>query len=72
VDLIEIRDTNKGEDVVAFMDDMLLLARSKTLLETNTKVKNMMIRLGGGLEWAVTHQSEFSINKFGIMGFTRR
>jgi len=54
------------------MDDTLLLACGKTLLETNTKVKNMMIRPGHGLEWAVTHQSEFSINKFGIMGFTRR
>jgi len=46
-DLIEICDTNKGEDAVTFMDNMLLLARGKTLLETNAKVKNMMIRLGG-------------------------
>src|SRR5882724_8740741 len=32
----------------------------------------MMTRKGGGLEWSLTHQCEFAIDKFGVMGLTRR
>ena len=32
----------------------------------------MMERTGGALAWSKTHQCEFSIEKFGIMGLTRR
>ena len=31
-----------------------------------------MEKQGGGLNWSHTHQSEFSIDKFGIMGFSGR
>jgi len=39
---------------------------------TNEWVKQMMTRKGGGLEWSLTHQCEFAIDKFGVMGLTRR
>jgi len=55
-----------------FMDDMLLLAWAKTLAESNTKVKCMMVRQDGGLDWEMAHQSDFALDKFGIMGLTRR
>ena len=32
----------------------------------------MMTRSGGRLEWSNTHQCKFVVNKFGIMGLTRR
>jgi len=32
----------------------------------------MMERSGGALAWSKTHQCEFAIEKFGIMGLTRR
>ena len=70
--LEEICDTNNGEDTVAFMDDTLLLAWGKSLNESNAKVKQMMVRQGGGLDWVVTHQSNFTIDTFGIIGLTRR
>ena len=40
--LVEIHDTDGGEDAVAFMDDTLLLAQAKMLTESNNKVKQMM------------------------------
>src|SRR5882724_931507 len=32
----------------------------------------MMERQQGGLEWSQAHQCEFAIDKFGVMGFSRR
>ena len=32
----------------------------------------MMTRKGGGLEWSHMHQCKFALNKFGVMGLTRR
>ena len=56
--LVDICDVSSGEDTVAFMDDMLLLAWAKTIRESNSKVKQMMVRQGGGLDWLAAHQSE--------------
>jgi len=71
-DLLDVCNPSNGEEVVAFMDDSLMLMHGKTLQETNRKVWLMMERQGGGLEWSHTHQCEFTIDKFGIMGFSRR
>jgi len=71
VDLIDICDKKNGEDAVAFVDDTLLLACGKNLETTNTKVKAMMERDGRVLTWSNTHQCEFTIKKFSIMGLTR-
>ena len=49
---------------------MLLLARGKMLAEANDKVKGMMEREGGRL--GCTHQCNFALNKFRVMGLTRR
>jgi len=43
-DLIDICDKKSGEDVVAFVDDTLLLAQGKNIEITNNKVKDMMER----------------------------
>jgi len=42
------------------------------LAESNSKVKNMMTRSRGRLEWSHMHQCKFTIDKFGVMGLTRR
>ena len=64
--------SKNGEEAVAFMDDTLLLAQGKVLIDTNEWVKNMMTRSGGGLDWSASHQCEFSVDKFSIMGLMRR
>jgi len=35
-------------------------------------MKVIMERDGGRLDWSHTHQCRFAIEKFGIMGFSRR
>src|SRR5882724_8607076 len=71
-DLIDISVPGNGEDAMAFMDDTLLQARGESLRVTNEQVKRMMTRKGGGLEWSLMHQCEFAIDKFRVMGLTRR
>ena len=44
----------------------------KSLAESNSKVKNMMTRPGGGLEWSAAHFCNFAVNKFDIMELTRK
>jgi len=70
-DLLDICVPAHGEDAVAFMDDTLILAWGKTLDESNQKVRYMMEKSQGGLDWSRTHQCNFAIDKFGVMGLTR-
>ena len=71
-DLVDISVPGNGEDAMAFMDDTLLLVQGESLRVTNERVKQMMTRKGGGLEWSLTHQCNFAIDKFMVMGLTRR
>jgi len=71
-DLINVRDVNKGEDVVVFMNDTLLLVWGKNLTDNNMQVKQMMTRRGEGLDWSKSHQCKFALDKFRIMGLTQR
>ena len=54
--LINICNKKSSEDVVAFMDNTLLLAQGKNLEITNDKVKDMMERDRGTLTWSKIHQ----------------
>ena len=38
-DLVDVRNADKGEDAVKFMDDTLLLVWGKNLNDTNAQVK---------------------------------
>jgi len=42
------------------------------LSEANRRVKHMMGQPGSGLDWSCMHHCDFAIDKFGIMGLTRR
>src|SRR5882672_4550495 len=71
-DLLEIKDEKNSEEAVTFINDALPLVRGKTLEETNGKLKDMMEWARGGMDWSDTHQCNFVLNKFGVMGLTRR
>jgi len=59
-------------EAITFMDNTLLLVQGKTLSDTNDRVKHMMTREGGSLDWSSRHQCNFVVDKFGIMGLTRK
>jgi hypothetical protein len=66
-DLLDITRKGDREDSVAVVDDTTILARGANLEDAFR-----IIRPKGALEWLDLHDCEFALNKFGLMGFTRR
>jgi hypothetical protein len=69
-DLIDIAQ-GKNELTTGFVDDCAFAATGDTLEETHNRLKDMMDRSQGGLEWSRTHNSQFEISKLAIMDFPR-
>jgi ribonuclease HI len=70
--LIEIAHRTSGEDCVGFVDDTTVTAEGLDLHDAFAKLERVMTRAGGALEWADTHECTFAVEKFGLMGLTRR
>jgi hypothetical protein len=73
--LIEIAGKGKGskaELAVGFIDDVALLARGRDADEATARVKHMMERDGGALDWAKSYMSDFALEKTALITFTRR
>jgi len=71
-DLLDVANTSNGEDAVAFVDDTALLATASTFKAANQKLKVMMEQTNGGFAWAASHGCEFAVEKFALVGFTRK
>jgi Reverse transcriptase (RNA-dependent DNA polymerase) len=72
VDLLDMTCRAEGEDVVAFVNDATILAEGADLEEAFEKLSKIMTRTDGVLEWAEKHDCLFALDKFGLVGFTRR
>ena len=70
-DLLELSD-NLGEDVIGYVDDIAMLATGADFAETTQKLKNLMIKEGGGLQWSRDHNSRFEVNKSVILHLSRK
>ncbi|EUC61565.1 reverse transcriptase from transposon X-element protein, putative [Rhizoctonia solani AG-3 Rhs1AP] len=70
-DLIRVAKQNKGELAVGYIDDVALLAEGVDFYRANAKLKRMMERQGGALEWADSHTSEFALEKTALVEFNR-
>ena len=71
-DLLEITCSANGEGSVAVVDDATILAKGADLKETTKKLVEIMNRQNGLLTWSRSHGCEFALNKFALIGFTRR
>ncbi|KAG1824556.1 uncharacterized protein BJ212DRAFT_1260835, partial [Suillus subaureus] len=57
---------------LGFIDDIALLAHAKTYEEANNKLKNMMEKPGGTLEWSHEHNAEFELDKTALICLSRK
>ena len=69
-DLVDTARKENRELVLAFVDDMALVAVGKSFVETHQKLKDMLKQQGGGYEWSANHNSRFETNKFVLMDFS--
>ena len=65
-----IRST-KGKLTVGYIDDVALLTEGQNVLQANAKLKQMMERWGGVLEWARAHTLGFALEKTALVEFNR-
>jgi ribonuclease HI/exonuclease III len=71
-DLLEITDNDEYEDAIGYVDDVALLAIGNDFEDTTRRLKNMMDKQEGGLEWSKTHNSRFEISKSAVLHLTRK
>ena len=71
-DLLDIANPLNGKLAVGFMDDIIFAIRAKDFDLVVTKVQNIWTRPAGVKEWSQLHHSHFGIEKFGLLGATRR
>ncbi|TRM65251.1 hypothetical protein BD626DRAFT_399228, partial [Schizophyllum amplum] len=66
-DLIDIAEGETGIDIPTIVDDATIVAEGCDFEETTAKLKHVMEKAGGGLDWAESHNSKFEIDKFAVL-----
>jgi hypothetical protein len=70
-DLLDI-PRGKNEDVLAYVDDTIMLATTETFNEVHIKLADMMGQEGGVSEWSKDHNSPLEYSKLALIDFTHR
>ena len=68
-DLVEIPKEDEGEFAEAYVDDAILAAVANTFEEAHVKLKDMMTREDGAINWAKKHNSPFEYSKLALIDF---
>ena len=71
-DLLEIPDDEELEEAISYVDDIALVAVGDNFEETTRRLRNLMEKQEGGLEWSKSHNSRFEITKSAVLHVTRR
>jgi hypothetical protein len=71
-DLLEITDNEDYEDAVGYVDNVALLAIGDDFEETTTRLRTMMEKQEGGLQWSESHNSRFEISKSAVLHLSRK
>lgn len=73
-DVLEVADPkpSHGELSLGFIDDIALVAKGKMFEEANKKLKYMIEKPGGALEWSRNHNAEFELDKTALICVLRR
>ena len=71
-DLLEIIEDELTEDAIGYVDDIAIIATGEDFEETTNKLKTLMTKQDGGLQWSKEHNSRFEITKSAILHATRK
>ena len=71
-DLLEIPDDELREDALGYVDDIALVATGNDFEESTQRLKVMMTKEEGGLQWSREHNSKFEVSKSAIIHFSRK
>ncbi|PIL29086.1 hypothetical protein GSI_09134 [Ganoderma sinense ZZ0214-1] len=68
--LINSASVKHGEIAVGSMDDVALITVGRNFADTHAKLQDFFARPGGASEWSASHNSHFSLDKFGLLNMT--
>lgn len=71
-DLLELIDGPLNEDALGYVDDIALIALGKDFEETTHRLKQLMTKEDGGLQWSKSHNSKFEVSKSAILHFGKK
>ena len=69
--ILKIFKKANKETGLLFVDDTAILVTGEDFNNTHRKLKDVMSREGGVMEWARTHNCMFGIEKFQLLDLTR-
>ena len=67
-DILEIPNRPQ-ESVEAYIDDAILTASAKTFEEAHEILSDMMLRMGGMVDWSKSHNSSIEYSKLVLIDF---
>lgn len=70
--LLESAKEDHGEFITGNIDDVAVLAIGDDFNDTHHRLRSFMNRNGGAFQWARTHSSCFSVEKFGLVNCSTR
>ena len=70
--ILETPINQVSEDAIDYVDAVALITIGDNLTETTTRLKSIITRNEGGLEWSISHNSKFKVNKSAIIHFSRK
>src|SRR5271168_4615466 len=71
-DLLDLPDNPTTEDAIGYADDIALVATGSDFQETTKRLKRMMTKDDGGLQWSIDHNSRFEVTKSAVIHFSRK
>ncbi|KAF9521637.1 hypothetical protein CPB83DRAFT_778371 [Crepidotus variabilis] len=70
--VLQVPEVTQGKSGLAFVNDVVLVATGQNFSETHCKLKGMMEKKGGVLEWASSHNCLFGMEKFQLLDATQQ
>jgi ribonuclease HI/endonuclease/exonuclease/phosphatase family metal-dependent hydrolase len=71
-DLLDLPDNPAEEDALGYVDDIALFSTGEDFDETTNRLRTMMIKEDGGLQWSRNHNSKFEVSKSAILHFSKK
>ena len=69
--LIELAGNDKDQLGLSFIDNTAFITQEESFEKANEKLRDLMEKEGGALEWSRTHHAEFKLNKTALICASR-
>jgi hypothetical protein len=70
--LLRCLKAEDSEHGALYIDDVYVLTLGRSFADTHHKLRDIMERLGGILQWATEHNCEFGLDKFQLLDLSRK